>query len=546
MCWIAYWHINDIKPDVVLENQKDRWLHSISIFDCNTWNIYYAHLDLLSEYKNFIKKEVTITGRYFMHHRKASVGDVNLDNQHPFVWKKFLISQNGTSKEFYEKHKKEFPSDVDTWTLLQYLEANCDTLEECITELDLIDDIVWTVFIHTKDKTLIYSDSTRCTNIITSEVWKKKKIRYLDSITNYKPNSIIGYRNWFNMIIENKTSKIISESYYNEINTLHNPAYIMTNVHKIGKFYEYPKKIYQPTVIQRYGTNNHKSSMKVTNTSIVTKKPFSSINDVEEVYSKLPKELLKDWLSKQDFFVTANYIPDFFLLWFNHKTQYNLVKMLFYLDTNYSIWLLNQIKYQVNQIYPASTFSTNDLLYSRWGIPKQLFNDNYLLLFQKWQNNKTIRKKYTINPYRFTVLLYNLYINWKKNNSSDFDKIYSEYLNKLYQDIIDFCDNSELSLTTDVQDIHYDIATYMTSNWFFTYSFDWMNYINHKKQYDKICEEFDKEDADEVLISEALNQADELYYSLEEARNYIIISWLLGFDDRTSVDKKTIEYILLN
>lgn len=546
MCWIAYWHINDIKPDVVLENQKDRWLHSISIFDCDSWNIYYAHLDLLSQYQKFIKEEVKITGRYFMHHRKASVGEVNLDNQHPFVWKKFLISQNGTSKEFYEQHKKEFPSDVDTWTLLQYLEKKCNTLEECVTELDLIDDIIWVVFVHTKDRTLIYSDSTRCTNVITSEVWKKKKIKYLDTLTNYRPDSLLGYRNWFHIIIDNKTSRIISEEYYNEVNTLPNPVYLMSKVHKIWKFYEYPKKIQQSTTTKNYGVTTYKNLKRGSTTSTINKKLFSSINDVNELYGKLPIEMTEDWLTKQNFFITANYIPEFFLLWFNPKTQYNLIKLLNYLDINYSIWLLSDIKSSVNTLYPVNTFSNNDYLYSRWWIPKQLFEDNSIIVYQKWENNKATKRVFTINPYRFVVLLYNLYITWKKINNKDSDFVYTEFISGLYSNIMDFCDNSELSSAIDVQDIHYDIATHMTSHWLFTYSFDWMNYINHKDRYNKMNEEFDRDDVDEVLISQILIEADDLYESLEEARNYIIMSWLFGFEDKTSVNKKVIEYILVN
>jgi len=100
-----------------------------------------------------------------MHHRKASVGNVTLDNNHPFIGSKFMLSQNGTAKEWYISIPMLDRKETDSETLLWAMEKECDTLLECVTFLNNIKTPVGTINIFYEGNMLVWSDATRGTYV---------------------------------------------------------------------------------------------------------------------------------------------------------------------------------------------------------------------------------------------------------------------------------------------------------------------------------------------------------------------------------------------
>ena len=220
MCWIAIAKKKNIIS--IFENQKDRGLDSIWLINFQTWDIFTAKKDFLMEYEDIISKIIDETSDElcFFHNRKASVWEVTLENSHPFIWDKFILSQNWTSKEIFNIYWDVYNKDTDSETLLCLLEDTCTTLEECIQALDQIDEALWTIIMFSKGRILIYSDSTRCTFVeISNKLNKKKEIisSTLDSLTNYKPTSSTGYSNWFYIICDAETWLIELEWSYDEV-----------------------------------------------------------------------------------------------------------------------------------------------------------------------------------------------------------------------------------------------------------------------------------------------------------------------------------------
>lgn len=123
MCWIIITpNKNDIKTH--LDYQNDRWLDSIWII--NKKNIYKAVKANKEWYNHYIDNIDNINWLYLIHHRKASIWDINLNNTHPFLWKHFIIIQNGTMKKFHKE--SNFNKDVDSHNLLLYIEKNTKSI----------------------------------------------------------------------------------------------------------------------------------------------------------------------------------------------------------------------------------------------------------------------------------------------------------------------------------------------------------------------------------------------------------------------------------
>lgn len=224
MCWIAL--IPKSKLYDTLKNQKTRWLDSIWIIDFQTNWLHTAYdtstreIDQLIYYKQFINSVAKEWEELcFMHHRKASIWNITLDNAHPFVWDKFILAQNWTSKSFMDDYWLVYWKETDSETILAYLEEMCNTLEECIDILDEIDAPLWIIFLFHKGRTLIYSDSCRGSYISIYDVTDKDEKTgeeiitesYLAELTNLKEDSVLEYRNWFYLIVESTSWKILDE-----------------------------------------------------------------------------------------------------------------------------------------------------------------------------------------------------------------------------------------------------------------------------------------------------------------------------------------------
>lgn len=216
MCWIWLIPKKDLYP--TLANQKVRWLDWIGIIDFKQWELLKAFkAKSLVAYEDYInntfKKDDDMC---FIHHRAASVWAVSIDNTHPFVWEKFLLAQNWTSKDLYAELAPIYWAETDSECLLWYLEDWCDTLEECIDLLDTIEDTLWIICLFHKGRILIYSDSCRWSYLDIYDVkFKKKKTKsYLRSFTNFKAHSSSEYKNWFYMILDSKTFEILDEWNY--------------------------------------------------------------------------------------------------------------------------------------------------------------------------------------------------------------------------------------------------------------------------------------------------------------------------------------------
>ena len=221
MCWVAI--IPKKKAYETLDNQRLRWLDSLWIIDFQSGKVHTSKKDTLLEYKEYIEWTLESNDELcFMHNRKASIGIVNLDNSHPFTWKKFLLAQNWTSKEFMTTYWTTYWKDTDSETLLMYLEDHANNLEECIEVLDEIDDLVWIILIFFKWKTLIYADSTRWSHIEIEDFKKDKENpdkvtgSRLIQFTNLKDKTNSEYRNWFYMIIDSITWNIEKEWNYDK------------------------------------------------------------------------------------------------------------------------------------------------------------------------------------------------------------------------------------------------------------------------------------------------------------------------------------------
>lgn len=128
-----------------------------------------------------------------MHHRYATVGEVNIQNAHPFEWKHFYLMQNGTAKAFHNKYKTTHWQDVDSHNLLLYIESKTSSIEEVPEVLKEISEEVkeslGNIIIVERDTwtILFYTDWARESYI---EFKGSKKLK---QILNYSPTE----KKWF-------------------------------------------------------------------------------------------------------------------------------------------------------------------------------------------------------------------------------------------------------------------------------------------------------------------------------------------------------------
>ena len=186
MCWIIIWYKKQFLINK-LQEQKDRWLDSLWVIDVDNNAIHQAIKNDISWYNVFINKNIKNKWLKILHHRKASVGAVNMNNAHPFRAGKIVLLQNGTIRNFHKDYKDIYKKDVDTANLTEYLSAYYEIwwLRLIASELESLsmeykEDNFGIIVILDKEEILIFSDGTRELNVKTNN---NNKIR---EISNYK------------------------------------------------------------------------------------------------------------------------------------------------------------------------------------------------------------------------------------------------------------------------------------------------------------------------------------------------------------------------
>ncbi len=199
MCWIAF-----VKKESMLTtlwNQQDRWLDSFWIV--TEWGQWYKLIrpDFKS-YRKWIKKwlkpKLQNNSFVMLHHRKATIGEVKIENAHPFVWRKFTLMQNWSARNFHKIYEKNV-WETDTEKLLNYIETRADSLEE-IPEVmrklkEYTKDTFGNLLIRDRNKrVMLHCDGDREIHIqYTDET--ETQIEYLSSYEAWKKawKFIIGY-----------------------------------------------------------------------------------------------------------------------------------------------------------------------------------------------------------------------------------------------------------------------------------------------------------------------------------------------------------------
>lgn len=212
MCWIAIVS-NNTKVKSILSQQKDRWLDSVGIInkDC----IYQVIRDDLDWYNKYIEDEVkNASWLTIVHHRRATIGGVNIKNTHPFIGEKFVLVQNGTSRKFH--YQTEYNNEVDSNNLLHFIEENAKTIDEIPAVLDLFTEEYKDIF-----GILIICDMLW--NCIFISDWEREsyiKIKWnkVKQITNYRGEDR-WYKNVWYIIFNLETSEIIEKYFTKKINS---------------------------------------------------------------------------------------------------------------------------------------------------------------------------------------------------------------------------------------------------------------------------------------------------------------------------------------
>lgn len=212
MCWI----IISTKPSLswILSHQKDRGLDSVWVLSSE--NMYKATKEGLDWYNNFIDRIEDDRKLYILHHRKATIWEINIDNAHPFIWAKYTLVQNWTVRLFNVSGKEDYGQDVDSHNLLHLIEDFSNTLEEVPKVMKqfkkVYKDEFGIVILVDKDwRILFISDGARESYIETFE-WK------VLSISNYETWTIYWYKNSWYILFEFDWT-ILSSKFETELNT---------------------------------------------------------------------------------------------------------------------------------------------------------------------------------------------------------------------------------------------------------------------------------------------------------------------------------------
>lgn len=140
-----------------------------------------------------------------LHHRKWVYGSNVVDNVHPFVWERFTLVQNGSSKAIHNWGKIEFIGEedkTDSYYILKYIERHwANSLEDVSVLLKQISTCAWdelgvvVVVDNISQEILFYMDWARSLYIDKTE----DKINYISSL---KDNTLVEYFNKGKLIID--------------------------------------------------------------------------------------------------------------------------------------------------------------------------------------------------------------------------------------------------------------------------------------------------------------------------------------------------------
>ncbi len=136
------------------------------------WAFYYPKetfdnkTSLYHRIYNDFTKDIPNSTNLLFHHRKSSVGNISLENSHPFKGEKFTLMQNGTDKKMKDWWAIEGvdANNTDTYCILKFLELHANNLDECVVWLTHLSDVgikLWVICVVEGDKILIYTDWDR-------------------------------------------------------------------------------------------------------------------------------------------------------------------------------------------------------------------------------------------------------------------------------------------------------------------------------------------------------------------------------------------------
>lgn len=145
-----------------LKQQESRGLHSLGlVFYKNNTLQTFKTLWTLQEYFEVIDQN-DFENLLFLHHRQATIWEVNITNAHPFIGKKYVLFQNGTSKMFHDMYEKRYKKPVDSWNLLEYLEEHTfkiTDIPKCLQDFtSQTGETFWIVYVNDGEHHLLYTD----------------------------------------------------------------------------------------------------------------------------------------------------------------------------------------------------------------------------------------------------------------------------------------------------------------------------------------------------------------------------------------------------
>lgn len=209
-----------------------------------------------------------------LHHRKASIWDINIPNTHPFFASHFYLMQNWTAKTFFAEHKAKFYwKETDSETLLGYIETQTQELEQVPKVLEELEENTFDNFgnIIMMDRwwfILFYSDWHR-ESYIDIEKNEEQKIDRVKRITSYEPNTNKGYENKGWLIMDREWNVLINT--FEKINEKAFKPVIVYNYRKEEAHEDYYNTLYPSYTYNKYDVT----------TSIGYIKPLDSLTDLE-------------------------------------------------------------------------------------------------------------------------------------------------------------------------------------------------------------------------------------------------------------------------
>jgi len=188
-----------------------------------------------------IEKHAVQDGVFWIgHNRKATQGDINSKNAHPFQYKNTVMVHNGK----LENHTKYFSTDVDSEALCMYLDTHADKPDFGIGAIDGAFAIIWYNMEH--GKLYIYRNHQRPLHYveISSEIYYASEAELLAFII--AKHNLLQYNVIKPEIVEVKAKEIYSIDLKDvQIKLHHSVPFATAHIAGVGEYhyhppYEYP------------------------------------------------------------------------------------------------------------------------------------------------------------------------------------------------------------------------------------------------------------------------------------------------------------------